>query len=301
MDKQVHSKGESQLLCSTISEIVNDGESIKTSVVVPTFNRPSELRLCLLSLSRQSVLPDEVIIADDGSGEDTRKAIMEFEKSPDCHFSLRHVWQEDVGFRKPRIINETVRQASGEYLIFLDGDCMAHRHFIRSHLRYSERRAILGGKRVEIGRRLSFSLLKKNQIINSMSLRLLWDSIVNDSRKVEESITIENPSLRRLFHRDRISDDGIWGCNFSIFREFFYAINGCDEDFVDGSIEDNDLGIRVLNMGGKVKSVRALAIVFHLWHPASWNFENEKYLHNKGIMKRRIKLKESRCLNGILK
>jgi GT2 family glycosyltransferase len=69
---------------------------MKTSVAVPKFNRPSELRLCLLNLSRQSVLPDEVLIAHDGSGEDTRKAIMEFEKSPDCLFSLTHVWQDDV-------------------------------------------------------------------------------------------------------------------------------------------------------------------------------------------------------------
>jgi GT2 family glycosyltransferase len=144
-------------------------------------------------------------------------------------------------------------------------------------------------------------LLRKSQIIIPMSIRLSWDSIVNDSRKVEKSVSITNPSLRRLFHRDGISDDGIWGCNFSIFKEFFYAINGCDEDFVDGSIEDNDLGIRVLNIGGKVKSVRALAIVFHLWHPASWNFENEEHVHNKGMMEKRIMSKEARCVNGILK
>jgi GT2 family glycosyltransferase len=82
-------------------------------------------------------------------------------------------------------------------------------------------------------------------------------------------------------------------------KELFYRINGCDEDFLDGSIEDNDLGIRVLNSGGEVRSVRALAVVFHLWHPASWNFQGEKYLLNRRILERRIAGKESRCVNGI--
>lgn len=273
---------------------------MKTSVIVPTYNRPRELRLCLLSLARQSVLPDEVLVADDGSGEETRRTINEFAASRNGLFPVRHIWQEDEGFRKPHILNETVRSATGEYLIFIDGDCMAHRHFVRSHLAHAEPGVMLGGKRVDLGEKLSARLLEEGKLLNALTLGLLWDSIINDTRKAEEAVVVSSPLLRKWFCRDRISDDGIWGCNFSVSRELFFAINGCDEDFLDGSIEDNDLGIRVLNSGGSLKSVRSLAVVFHLWHKASWNFSNEKYLHNKRILERRIALRESRCVNGIV-
>jgi glycosyltransferase involved in cell wall biosynthesis len=274
---------------------------MKTSIVVPTYNRPDKLNLCLMSLSKQSTLPDEVLIADDGSGAETLRVIERFKNSTNCRFALKHIWQEDDGFRKPLIINKTVRNATGDYLIFIDGDCIAHKHFIRSHLDYSEPDTILGGKRVDLGKRFSERLLKRQQPINKLTIELIWDSLINDSRKIEESLQIHNPFLRKLLDRDRIYDDGIWGCNFSIHRELFYAINGCDEDFLDGSIEDNDLGIRVINYGGRVKSVRALAIVFHLWHPTSWSFSNEKYLFNKRILEKRIQLGEARCRNGIMK
>lgn len=274
---------------------------MKTSVIVPTYNRPGELRLCLMSLAQQSVLPDEVLIADDGSGEETRQAIDHFRNSADCRFLLRHFWQDDDGFRKPRILNETVRNATGDYLLFIDGDCLAQRHWLRNHLSNAEHGAMLGGKRVDLGQRLSESLLSNGHSPGHLGLRVVWDSLVGDSRKAEEALVVEPSFLRGWFKLDRISDDGIWGCNFSVSRDLFFAINGCDEDFRDGSIEDNDLGIRVLNSGGKLKSVRYLANVFHLWHRSSWSFTSEKYLHNRRIMEQRIALKQPRCENGIIK
>jgi hypothetical protein len=271
----------------------------KTTLIVPTYNRPRELILCLRSLAGQSVLPDEVIIADDGSGEETRRTVAEFAGSPGCPFPVRHVWQEDVGFRKPRILNEAVRNATGDYLVFLDGDCMAQRHFVREHLRNADPDSILGGKRVDLGQELSARILAGGEPVTGLSFRLLLDSLAGGTRKTEEAIRIRSPFLRRILHRDRIGDNGIWGCNFSMPKELFFRINGCDEDFLDGSIEDNDLGIRVLNSGGQVRSVRALAVVFHLWHPLSWNFGGEKYLHNRRILERRIANRETRCVNGI--
>lgn len=273
---------------------------MKASVIVPTYNRPEELILALKSLARQSRLPDEVIVADDGSGEKTRRAVEEFARSPGCPFPVIHAWQEDRGFRKPMILNEAVRRSSGDYLVFIDGDCMAHPRFIDSHLSFAEPRAILGGKRVELGRALSARALERGEPSPGTLRGLLWDSMVGDTRKVEEAVRIASPVLRTFLHRDRISDNGIWGCNFSIPRALFYSINGCDEEFTDGSIEDNDLGIRVLNGGGRVRSVRALAIVFHLWHAATWGFGSEKYLQNRRILERRIALKETRCLRGIV-
>jgi len=274
------------------------------SVIVPTYNRPRALRLSLLSLAQQSMLPSEVLIADDGSGDETKAQIEELQVQLEDAFPIRHVWQEDIGFRKPRILNETVRQATGDYLIFIDGDCMAHRDFVRSHVAMSSPDSILSGKRVDIGRRLTEQLLGKGHPIVTLRPILVWDAVAGGevkSRKVEEAIRIENALLRKALHRDRITDDGVWGCNFSIYKDLFYAINGCDEDFLDGSIEDNDLGIRVLNQGKRVRSVRNYAVIFHLWHKSSWSFENEKYQHNLAILKQRIANREPRCRNGIRK
>jgi GT2 family glycosyltransferase len=271
------------------------------TLIVPTYNRPEALQLALKSLSLQSRLPDEVVIADDGSREPTREAIEAFRRSPECRFQLKHVWQEDIGFRKPKILNESVRSSSGDYLVFLDGDCMAHPEFVRSHLAYSEPNAILGGKRIELGERITAEILASGRPLTTLTPGLLLDSLRKGSRKVEEAIRITSPLLRTRLKKDKITDDGIWGCNFSISRELFYGINGCDEDFIDGSVEDNDLGIRVLNLGGKVKSVRALAIVFHLWHRASWNSGNDKHSHNLKILQQRISLREPRCVNGIVR
>jgi glycosyltransferase involved in cell wall biosynthesis len=271
------------------------------SVIVPTYNRPQALKLCLLSLRDQSILPSEVLIADDGSSSETRDAVDEMRNVLKAVFPIKHVWQEDVGSRKPRILNEAVRHSTGDYLVFIDGDCMAHRHFIRAHVEQSDPAAILGGKRVEIGRKLTEQLLKEGTVLNSFHPRLILDSLAGNSRKVEEAIQIKNPFLRHLMHRDQINNDGIWGCNFSLYKQLFMDINGCDEDFLDGSLEDNDLGIRVLNLGKSVRSVRGLAIVLHLWHPSSWSFEGGKYKYNLQIIKTRIERKETFCKNGIQK
>jgi glycosyltransferase involved in cell wall biosynthesis len=274
---------------------------MKITVIVPTYNRPLALKLCLLSLAQQSVLPHEVMIADDGSGPETREMVLHLQERLRQAFPIHHVWHEDRGFRKPMILNETVRQSTGEYLVFIDGDSMAHRHFVRAHVSVGSPDAILSGKRVEIGRALTERLLAGGRVLNSLGPRLVWDSFRGGSRKVEEALIIRSPFLRKLSHRDRITDDGVWGCNFSLSKDLFIAINGCDEDFLDGSIEDNDLGIRVLNQGKRVRSVRGLAVIFHLWHKSSWSFENEKYQHNLAILKRRIANREPFCRNGIRK
>jgi glycosyltransferase involved in cell wall biosynthesis len=253
-----------------------------------------------MSLTQQTRLPDEVLVADDGSGKETEEVIRAFARSESCPFELKHIWQEDEGFRKPKILNETVRQSTGDFLVFIDGDCMAQREFVRSHLQYSGPKVIASGKRVDLGSRLTEKVLQKGRPLTALSLSLIFDSLFSDTRKAEEALRITSPFVRRLLHRDAITDDGVWGCNFSLYRELFYAINGCDEDFRDGSIEDNDLGIRVLNYGGTIKSLRALAVVFHLWHRSTWSFANEKFFLNKEILDRRIARKEFRCANGIV-
>lgn len=272
------------------------------SVIVPTYKRPQALKLCLLSLAQQSLLPNEVMIADDGSTEETRRVVQEMQDMLKDIFPIRHVWQEDIGFRKPKILNETVRQTTGDYLVIIDGDCMAHRHFVRAHRDRSAPKTILSGKRVELGKRLTDRLLEKGAVLNSITpglLASLRGERTYRSRKLEEGLYIKNRLIRKLMNLDHLADDDVMGCNVSLSKDLFIAINGCDEDFLDGSVEDNDLGIRVLNQGGQVRSVRKLANIYHLWHQTTWNFESEKYSFNQKIIQRRIANKEPVCKNGM--
>lgn len=276
---------------------------MKITVIVPTYNRPRALDLCIRSLAGQSLLPQEVLVADDGSGPETRQTVERLAGEMKGRFPVIHVWQEDIGFRKPMILNETVRRSTGDYLVFIDGDCIAHRDFLLAHRDAGSPDAIVSGKRVELGKALTERLLASGRPDITLGT-LVWDSIFGrrpKTRKVEEALVVRNRHIRKALHRDEITDDGVWGCNFSLTRDLFYGINGCDEEFLDGSIEDNDLGIRVLNQGKYVRSLRNLAVIFHLWHQSSWSFENEKYRHNLAIMQRRIELKEPRCRNGIVR
>ena len=273
---------------------------MKISVIVPTYNRPKALKLCLMSLASQSLQPDEILIADDGSTSDTHDTVVEMQQSFKALFPIIHVWQEDIGFRKPKILNETVRQSTGDYLIFIDGDCMAHKDFIRAHLDRSDQNAILAGRRVDLGKQLSEKVLNSGNILNTVTLELFWDLVTNKSNHIKETFIIKNRLLRKLLNRDRTKPPTtVFGCNFSLYKKLFFDINGCDEDFLDGSLEDIDLGIRVTNQGKQIASVKNLALLFHLWHSMTWDVENEKYKYNERIIKNRIMNKEKFCKNGV--
>jgi glycosyltransferase involved in cell wall biosynthesis len=273
---------------------------MRTSLIITTYNRPDFLKLTIESYAAQSLLPSELVIADDGSREETRMLIREMQDKYKNRFPISHVWHEDISYRRSAILNKAVRECNGEYLIFTDQDCLAHEDMVRAHVEQSAPSAILGGKRVDLGKEFTERLLKNNEVITSVTPALILDSIRHRSRKVEEGIIISSPFLRRILHRERITNDGIWGCNCSLYKSLFMEVNGYDEDF-KYAVEDNDLGIRVLNEGGTIISVRGLAVMFHLWHQRIWNLSDKRYDEDKMILKRRVENKEKVCKNGVIK
>lgn len=274
---------------------------MKASVIITTYNKPEYLRLALLSLVRQSQLPLEILIADDGSTEETGSLIAEFAWKFRSLVQIRHFWHEDAGFRKPAIVNRAAQEAKGDYLILTDGDCMSHRNFVRFHLLNAEPCTVLSGKRVEIGEALTQTLLREKKVLNYLHPRLIFDSIMGGgSRKVEEGIIISNRTIRHLLKKDRIGNKGVYGCNCSLHKDFFFQLNGYDEDFLY-AVEDTDLGIRALNSGGRLKSVRAQAVVYHLWHKFRWVYEDDRYAKDLQLLQYRIDSGEAVCVNGIIK
>lgn len=275
---------------------------MKISVIVATYNRPSYLRLCLMSLAASSVLPSEVLVADDGSTKETDEVVREFQGAFRTLFPVVHVRQEHEGIRKQRIVNEAVRRSTGDYLFFTDGDCTVHRHCLREHQQHSDQRAILAGQRVQIGAELTEKLLASRTVVNGLNVELLKDFLAHRSHHAQEAMVLRNSLLRSLLKKDRIKPaTSVIGCNCSLPKQLFMDINGYDEDFLGFGDEDADLGIRVINSGGFIRSVRNLAIVYHHNHPGSWDMTTDQFKHNAAIKNRRIVNKEAYCLNGITK
>lgn len=275
---------------------------MKTSVIVATYNRPRYLRLCLLSLAASSVRPDEVLVADDGSTSETVDTIREMQESLKEVFPILHVRQERKGIRKQIVVNEAVRRSNGDYLFFTDGDCIVHRHCLEEHLNRSDPRAILAGQRVQLGKQLTEKLLKNGIVVNTLTFELLVDFLARRSHHFQEAFVIRNPLLRRLLRKDRIKPaTSVIGCNCSLSKKLFLDINGFDEDYQGFGDEDADLGIRVINSGGYIRSVRNLANVYHLAHPGTWHMGTEQFKHNAMIKQQRIDNKEAYCKNGIAK
>ena len=132
-------------------------KEISVSVIIPTYNWPEALNLCLQSVLAQSILPDEIIIADDGSKQDTCDLINNIKQK--SAVPIIHVWQEDDGFRLAQIRNKAIARSSKDYIIQIDGDVILHKDFIKDHIRFARKGSFVSGSRVIIEKELAEQLL----------------------------------------------------------------------------------------------------------------------------------------------
>jgi GT2 family glycosyltransferase len=240
--------------------------SPKASLLISTYEMPRHLELVLAGVARQSCRDFEVLICDDGSGEETRKIIEKFTAM--SGLPIRHFWQEHQGFRKCRILNRAAREAKGEIFIFLDGDCVPHRDFVRDHLEGQEVGRYLAGRRVELGEALSEDLTPERVRLGFFDFprpELLLSAARGETQAVNRSIRLPWDLVRRALRMDRVVD--LKGCNYSIPRSALEAVNGFDEAYEGYGREDTDIEIRLQHLGLRIKSLKGLAIQFHVWHP----------------------------------
>ena len=218
----------------------------------------------MASLERQTFTNFEIIIADDGSREDVVAEL----KSVISHtpLTVRHVWHEDKGWRKNEILNKAVGMAQAPYLIFIDGDCILHRHFISEHLSLQEERVCLTGRRVNLGPTVTARLTPqkvKNGWLEKNYLTLLFHSFFRESN-IEKGVYLRNTKLRLLFNQEK---RGILGSNFSLAKALLLQINGFDERYTTpGYGEDSDVQFRLELEGISVKSLNYIALQYHLYH-----------------------------------
>ena len=234
------------------------------SVIVPTYNSPRELDLCLCGLSRQTVTPGEVLVADDGSGEETRALVASWAAELGCE--LKHVWQCDRGYRKARIVNEAVRRSRGDRLVFLDGDTIPHSRWLEDHQLAADDRRVLCGRRVRLGPEISGKLDRafvREGKLESAGGPLLRSCLAGDTKRVTLGIRLA-PWLARCFHpRPR----KLMGVNFSLPRRAYEEVNGYDEDWTVYGHEDRDLELRLLRCGHPFFPLLNRAVVYHVYHP----------------------------------
>jgi glycosyltransferase involved in cell wall biosynthesis len=253
---------------------------------------PRHLELVCAALERQSLAEFEVLVCDDGSGAETRRVVEGFASR--FRGRVEHVWQEHQGFRKCRMLNEALRRARGDVFVFLDGDCVPHRDFMRDHLARQEAGRYLAGRRVELGPDLSARLSVEDVRAGYFDWphpSLVLSVFRGDTEYLNRTVRVPWEPARRLLGLDRVAD--LKGCNYSVSREAMAAINGFDEAYEGYGREDTDVEVRLQNLGLKIKSLKGLALQYHVWHP-----RREFTPANEGLIARATATGRVRCEQG---
>ena len=257
--------------------------SVTISLIVSTYEQPISLAKVLKGISLQKQWPTEIFITDDGSGEETRAQIENWRR--EASVPVRHLWQAHHGFRKTQLLNQAVAAATGNYLVFLDGDCVPHGKFIADHASLAEQGFWVQGRRCYVEEKwVSEFEPGKTPILSWIIARRLRG--VAKALRFPEPIILRNQQQR-----------GIIGCNMAFWRADVLAVNGFDEAIVGRGIgPDSDLGTRVYNLGRRRKFVYGQAIVYHLNHPVAPrdNLEAKKQALAETIRTRKI-----RCELGV--
>ncbi len=254
------------------------------TLVVNTFNQPDYLLRLLNALSRQTQLPHEVVLADDGSDDPTRAAFESWAAKQS--FSCARVWQEHTGFRRARILNLAIARASGAYLVFQDGDTIPHPNFVADHVQLARSGTFVQGHRALIEQ-------------TGASFFGLGDFAADRRR------ALLRRQLRGLKHayrwpwparRYRSDLRGIRGCNLGIWREDLIKVNGYNEAFTGWGREDSELAVRLMNAGTRRLDVRGWALCYHLWHPPA---SRANLSANDQLLQAALARKAARCQAGL--
>lgn len=253
-------------------------KSPSISVIVTTYNRPDALHLVLLALAQQTQLPNQVIVADDGSTDETRLLIGQLQNQ--LNYPLQHVWQKDEGFQAAKIRNKAALCAHNNYLIFLDGDCVPFRDFIEQHRSLAEPNWFVSGHRVLLEKQFTQKILQELLPIYKQSmLEWLLHYFHRQSNRLFPLLRIRSNTLRKLHAKHW---QGAKSCNLGLWKEDFMSVNGFDESFIGWGYEDSDLVIRLIRAGIYRKSGKFAIPVMHLWHQQN---DREKEQINLALLK----------------
>lgn len=200
-------------------------------------------------------MPDEVVIADDGSREETKQLIEKFKSQ--YNLPIKHIWHEDLGFRKSLILNKSVKNISSDYIIEIDGDIIIHPKFIADHLKAAQQGYFVQGSRTMLTEEKSAEILETKKTSFSIFSSGLYSRFN----------ALRFPLLTAIFILDPSNPFHIKGCNLAFWRKDYIAINGYYNSFEGWGGEDYEFGARLLHSGVKRKRLKMAALAYHIFHP----------------------------------
>lgn len=250
---------------------------MKISLIISTFNKPEYLIQCLKSILCLHEFPEEVIIADDGSGEETAQIIKQYKSL--FSIPIVHVWQKDDGFRLSRSRNNGIIRSTGDYLIFIDDDIILHPSFISDHRRFAKKNCLYCGSRVRLGAEKTAETLK-----NSRNKFSIWE---NDLQSRENAIRI--PFLHKIITGPNYTYKRMRGCHIAFWKDDLIRINGFDERYTSWGYEDSDVVMRMMHSGVTRVNLKWAAICYHLYHPIKQTTSKNDQLLFDVIQKKTIR------------
>ncbi|GGA28955.1 glycosyltransferase family 2 protein [Dyella nitratireducens] len=266
---------------------------MKVSLIIITYNWPTALARTLESVAAQTRLPDEVLIADDGSGPETAAVIARARET--FPVPLKHIWQEDLGFRAARARNRGIAASKGEYIVLLDGDMMIHPDFIADHLMLAERGFFLQGGRLKANHAESQRLLAGGKPVYAPWVKANFHEFDGTKRLY----AFRSLLLARWKSRSR-SGGRVMSCNMSFWREDLLRVNGFDERMEGYGAEDRDLAVRLENAGLRRRALKWCALAMHFEHNSRAQEDvNDPSLPNNRLLHESIERKLVRCELGI--
>lgn len=240
------------------------------------------------SVQGQQLMPGEIIIADDGSDVRTKTVIDVYkDKLP---VPVKHVWQEDKGFRLAIIRNKAIAVAEGDYIIQVDGDMILHPLFIKDHAGFAKKKSFVRASRIYLNATLSEEMLSNKCVnvnvfhkgvsntISGLRMPLLWPFFEN---------TYKNKGDERF---------EIHGCNMAFWKEDAVLVNGYNELFYGWGPEDKEFITRLLNTGVRKRFLKLGGVAYHIFHKE--NLKN-RLEFNEGLLKQAIKQKKTYCSSGL--
>lgn len=222
---------------------------IKTALIITSYNWPEALDLVLSTVANQHVMPDYIVIADDGSDERTHDVIGLWKGN----LPLRHIWQSDSGFRAARVRNLAALKSDAEHLVFIDGDCLLPPSFIENHRNLVRPGLAIAGSRYLLNRRRTLDLVNGSGKISGTAFF--------HPKFMNIPLGILRDTRPHAWHTFR-------SCNFGLMSADFFASYGFDEAYKGWGREDSDLIVRMLNLGLAIRSGRLATCVLHLDHPS---------------------------------
>lgn len=263
------------------------------ALVVLTYNWHEALFRVLQSVEGQSFRPDEVIIADDGSTRETENVVEAARQR--LPVPVRHVWQEDIGFRAARARNRAIAVSRCDYVILLDGDMILHRDFVLDHARMAATGCFLQGGRLKATLEESKRILHGGEPVFAPWSRADFGEFDGTRRLY----AFRQPLLARM---KALSGNGgrVMSCNMSFWKRDLLRVNGFDERMEGYGAEDRDLAVRLENGGLRRRALKWGALAVHLWHATRAPVDvNAPDLPNNKLLRESIERLSVRCEMGI--